>query len=127
MSYDDRKKLFQTAFAGKDAHGNRSGVYLMDWHQKDKRRIYYAIKGVLGEEESFLPMTFEEYISVYGIEDQDLADPAIREERRKEFENIKLDMSSEGEKYSDEHQGHASVVKNLLTMDINLILCYFQD
>jgi hypothetical protein len=121
-----KSEIYKTAFAGKDAHGNRLGVYLRDWHQKDRRRIYYAIKGVLGEEESFLSMTFEEYISVYGIEDQDLADPAIREERRKEFENIKLDMSSEGEKYSDEHQGPASIAKNLLTIDINLILCYFR-
>jgi hypothetical protein len=32
----------------------------------------------------------------------------------------------QGEKYSDEHKGPASVAKNLLTIDINLILCYFR-
>jgi site-specific DNA recombinase len=95
MSIGDKKMLFQTAFAGKGIDGRRLGVYLREWIQKDKRRIYYAIKGVLGDEESYLPMTFEEYTSIFGIGDEALVDGKAREE----FEQIKLNISSQCHAY----------------------------
>ncbi|MBU3916475.1 zinc ribbon domain-containing protein, partial [bacterium] len=95
MSLEDRKILFQTAFAGKDQENNRLGVYLKRYNKNGERIIGYEINGKLGKKESNLPMTFDEYISVFGKNYDDTYSSDVEiEECKKEFEAIKLNISS---------------------------------
>lgn len=43
MSWDDKRALCETVFAGKDIHGNRLGVYI----RKEGKAIHYTIRGIL--------------------------------------------------------------------------------
>ena len=47
MSFEERRKLVSTFFAGKDAQGYRFGVYL----ERDKKTeaVKYEIRGVFGQ------------------------------------------------------------------------------
>jgi site-specific DNA recombinase len=69
MSYDDKKALFQNAFSGKDDKGNRLGVYVSQVLRNKKEQIRYDIKGILGEDHSWLPLTLAEISAVFGYED----------------------------------------------------------
>lgn len=43
MSWEDKRALCETVFAGKDIHGNRLGVYI----RKEGKTIHYTIRGIL--------------------------------------------------------------------------------
>jgi predicted transcriptional regulator len=67
MSFEDKRKIVQSAFGGKDAEGNRYGVYL---HKPAKvgEAVTYEIKGVLDDIQGQLPMSEEEIerINLFG-------------------------------------------------------------
>ena len=57
MHYESKRGLVQHAFSGKDAKGQRLGVYV----KKDASgELTYSIKGILSESSGTLPMTKEE-------------------------------------------------------------------
>jgi hypothetical protein len=67
MSFDEKRKLAQFAFSGKDQDGKRSGVYV----KKDNDGFSYTITGVLGHSNltGFLPLEDWQARGLLGIED----------------------------------------------------------
>lgn len=59
MSFEDKRKIVQSAFGGKDANGNRYGVYV---HKPAKagKPVTYEIKGVFADIHGLLPMSEKE-------------------------------------------------------------------
>jgi len=68
MPFDDKKKLFQTAFGGKGSSDKRLGVYLRQSFDKKQERIHYDIRGILSETQSQLPMDLAEVAYIFGID-----------------------------------------------------------
>ena len=66
MSFQDQRKLVQSAFAGKDSQGHRLGVYV----SKNEGKISYTIKGAIGDLAGKLPMTDQEIQKILGIESE---------------------------------------------------------
>jgi len=68
MSFDERRKLAQFAFNGKDQDGNRAGLYI----RQDKEAEWsFTIKGIFSgvNEQDFLPMEPWKANALLGIED----------------------------------------------------------
>ena len=59
MTFDNKRKIIQTAFGDKDIKGNRLGIYL---HKPDKagQPVTYTIKGIFEDIEGQLPKKEEE-------------------------------------------------------------------
>ena len=64
MSFDDKKKILQMAFNGKDAEGNRLGVYMK---QNSNGILNYTIKGAVKNIEDKLPMSLYKVQDLFGI------------------------------------------------------------
>lgn len=59
MSFDEKRKIVQTAFGGKDAEGNRLGVYVTK-PETAGGPVSFEIKGVFGDVSGHFPMTEKE-------------------------------------------------------------------
>jgi hypothetical protein len=59
MSFKDKRKFVESAFGGKDAEGNRCGVYLHK-PKKPGGPVTYEIKGVFADIQGQLPMSEKE-------------------------------------------------------------------
>jgi len=68
MSFEEKRKLAQFAFSGRDYQGQRSGVYV----RKDGNEWSFEIKGVLLDSSilEYLPMNQEKANSILGIEEE---------------------------------------------------------
>ena len=60
MTFDNKRKLIQTAFSGLDSQGNRLGVYLTK-PDKAVEPVTYTIKGIFKDVQGHFPM-FEKEI-----------------------------------------------------------------
>ena len=73
MSYEDKRKMVQTAFDGTDPEGNRCGVYVTKPEiDGDPKR--FTIKGLFGSKDGKLPLTPSDIREILGVEkryDQD--------------------------------------------------------
>ena len=68
MGFEEKRKLCQFAFNGKDFEGNRSGVYVK---KENDGSWSFEIKGILNDSDikDYLPMDKEKANSILGIED----------------------------------------------------------
>jgi hypothetical protein len=66
MSFEDKRKIVQTAFGGKDFEGNRCGVYV---NKPDKavEPVTYEIKGVFTDIQGQLPMPLKDAQQILGL------------------------------------------------------------
>jgi len=74
MTFEQKRKLVQTAFAGKDLDGHRFGVYVM---KDEAGRWRYEIRGIVPTEHwtvptlaGSLPMRKHEAQDILGIEEE---------------------------------------------------------
>ena len=67
MTFQEKRKLFEKAFAGKDAEGKRLGVYACKAENTDSP-VSFTIKGILGEIEGMLPLSRIELEEILGTE-----------------------------------------------------------
>lgn len=67
MTFQEKRKLFEKAFAGKDTEGKRLGIYARKSENSD-RPMTFTIKGVLGEIEGMLPLSRLELEEIMGPE-----------------------------------------------------------
>jgi len=67
MSFEDKRKIVQTACGGKDAKGNRYGVYVKK-PSENGDPVTYEIKGALSDVSGNLPMPLKEIQRLLGIE-----------------------------------------------------------
>ncbi len=70
MGFDDKRKLAQLAFSGKDYQGKRAGVYV----SKDDAGWSFELKGILPDSSiiEYLPMDKEKQNSILGIEENNI-------------------------------------------------------
>jgi site-specific DNA recombinase len=69
MSFEDKRKIVQTACGGKDAKGNRYGVYVKK-PDKIGEPITYEIRGVLADIQGQLPMSLKDIQNILGLEEE---------------------------------------------------------
>jgi hypothetical protein len=56
MTFDDKRKLLQSVFTGKDPDGNRCGVYIKKDNKDKKQPWLYEIRGNFISEVGRLPI-----------------------------------------------------------------------
>jgi DNA invertase Pin-like site-specific DNA recombinase len=71
MSYDEKKEMMQSFFAGKDEDQKRRGVYIF----KDGDKWSFEIRGIMGNIKNNLPLTADDARALLGIDDDDTVDP----------------------------------------------------
>jgi len=69
MSFEDKRKIVQTACGGKDAKGNRYGVYVKK-PDKIGEPLTYEIRGVLADIQGQLPMSLKDIQNILGLEEE---------------------------------------------------------
>lgn len=67
MTFDNKRKIIESAFGGKDAKGKRFGVYL---HKPDKAGgpVTYETKGIFEDVQGKLPMSKKEIERIFDLE-----------------------------------------------------------
>lgn len=84
MTFDDKRKLMELVFGGKDDEERRLGVYINKPFEKNQKKIFtYTINGMFDKMEGTLPYTAEYYDKLH---DYDPNDPYWRTPEYDDYE-----------------------------------------
>ena len=96
MKWEDKRKLVQAIFSGKDINGNRAGVYV---RKNDKGVLEYEIRGDLLNDTivGLIPMPSDEYKELLNIfePEYDLAEEDFVDKNQ---EDSNVEQNSDGDR-----------------------------